>query len=279
MIIILLLILILLLVLSIILWRGTTSWSKYTTEQVKKVNSVASFSEETVDLAEIKGLPGPVKGYFYRVLKDKAPMINAAYIQQVGGFRAKPDMKDWLAMNAEQFFSIKPRAFVWNARISILPGLSIKVLDSYINGKGGMKGKLASIITIIDAQSQAELNESALQRFLAEAVWFPTALLPSQGVLWTALDANSALATITDAGITTSLEFEFNDKGEIVSVYTPARYREVSGHYEPTPWKGSFSDYFDIDGYLIPGKAEVEWHLKDGSYPYWKARIGTVEYK
>ncbi len=101
--------------------------------------------------------------------------------------------------------------------------------------EGRMKGKLLSLFTIIDARDHRELNEGALQRFLAEVVWFPTALLPSQGVTWTVLDNHKAKATITDSDITTSLEFEFNEKGEVVSVYTPSRYREVSGKYEPTP--------------------------------------------
>lgn len=49
-----------------------------------------------------------------------------------------------------------------------------------------MKGKFLSLFPLFDAQNQRKLDEGALQRYLAEAIWFPTALLPSQGVTWTA---------------------------------------------------------------------------------------------
>ena len=92
------------------------------------------------------------------------------------------------------------------------------------------------------------------------------------------LDEHRARATITDSAITTALEFEFNRKGEIIAVYTPARYREVSGEYLPTPWQGRFSNYINVSGNLIPQQGEVEWLLKDQVYPYWKARIQAINY-
>ena len=181
-------------------------------------------------------------------------------------------------MEAREYFSSRPRAFAWDAKISIFPGMSLSVMDSYREGKGEMRGRLFSLFILIDEKNQSELDEGALQRYLAEAVWFPTALLPSQGVVWTGLGRDRAKATIRDANISVSLEFEFNEKGEIVSVYAPSRYRESSGKYEPTPWKGRFSKYIDANGYLIPQEGEVEWHLKDRVYPYWKARLLEVEY-
>ncbi|HDZ88793.1 MAG TPA: hypothetical protein ENH38_09295 [Nitrospirae bacterium] len=271
-------ILLIIVVLAVLLWRGQSRWSQYTSAQSQKVKAAASREANYVNLEEVNELPEPVKRYFHLVLKDGAPIINRAFISQVGGFRAKPEMKRWSKIEAEQYFSSSPRAFVWNSIISIIPGISIRVCDSYIEGKGGMKVKLLSLFTLIDAQNRRELDEGALQRYLAEAVWFPTALLPSQGVTWTALEDHKAKALISDSDITTSLEFEFNEKGEVVSVYTPSRYREVSGKYEPTPWKGRFSRYTKVNDYLIPQEGEVEWHLKDQVYPYWKAGLREIRY-
>ena len=146
-------------------------------------------------------------------------------------------------MEAQQVFSTRPRAFSWNSTISMPPGLSIRVCDSYSAWAASMKVKLSTLYTLIYAHSQQELDEAALQRYLAEAVWFPTALLPGQGNIWEALNGHRARASITDSAISTALEFEFNQKGEIVAVYAPARYREVPGEYVPTPWQGRFSNY------------------------------------
>lgn len=265
-------------VFAILLWRGRSNWSQYISTQQRKVKANASDEITYINLNEVNGLPEPVKKYFHRVLKDGAPIINHAFVSQLGGFRARPEMKEWSKMEAEQYFSSRPRAFVWASTISMEPGLSISVCDSYIGGKGEIKGKILKLFTLINAKNQRELNEGALQRYLAEAVWFPTALLPSQGVTWTALDDHSANATITDSGISTSLEFEFNEKGEIISAYTPSRYKEVSGKYEATPWKGRYSNYINVNGYLVPQQGEVEWHLKDKIYPYWKARLREIRY-
>jgi len=141
-----------------------------------------------------------------------------------------------------------------------------------------MRVRLLSLLSLMDVQNQRQLNEAALQRYLAEAVWFPTALLPSQGVTWRELTPHRATASITDAGSTVSLEFEFNAQGEICSVYSPARYREVSGAYVPTPWKGYFADYTEVEGYLIPTSAVVEWHLPERVYPYWRAKLHNIQY-
>jgi hypothetical protein len=113
---------------------------------------------------------------------------------------------------------------------------------------------------------------------LAEAVWFPAALLPVAGVQWSAIDDSRALATLTHFGTTVSLEYDFNDAGEITGIFTSGRFREVNGKYELTPWAGHLRNYKEKDGMRIPVEADVEWQLPGGSFTYWKGRIVNVEY-
>ena len=141
-----------------------------------------------------------------------------------------------------------------------------------------MHAKILSLVPLVDASDNAELNAGALQRYLAEAVWFPTALLPSDVMKWNAIDASRALGTLSDSGTTVSLEFHFSDAGEITDVFTPGRYREVDGKYELTPWRGHFRNYQERDGMRIPLEADVEWQLPEGAFPYWKGRIIEVQY-
>src|SRR5207249_11032068 len=84
--------------------------------------------------------------------------------------------------------STDPPGFVWDAAIRVAPFLSVRVRDAYIRGAGSMQGRLAAVVTVVDQRDRPELNAGALQRYLAEAVWFPTALLPGQGVAWQAVD-------------------------------------------------------------------------------------------
>jgi len=262
----------------IYLWKIKAQWTQRASSLINKTIANSTQTRELIDFDELSNSPEIVRTYLKRVLPEGSPVISRAVITQQGGFRAKPDLKQWSLMQAEQLFTTHPRSFVWNATISIFPGITISILDNYSNGKGIISGKLMSLFTVLHDSDQSQLNEASLQRYLAESVWFPSALLPSQGIHWEETNPHMARASITDSGTTTSLDFEFNDSGEVVSVYTPGRYREVSGQYIATPWKGTFSHYINIDGYLVPQQAQVEWHLNDQVFSYWQAKITGFRY-
>lgn len=116
-------------------------------------------------------------------------------------------------------------------------------------------------------------------RFFAEAAWYPTALLPSQGVVWGAMDDTQASATLTDGTTRVELAFEFDDQGLIRSVRSDGRYRDVDGVLVATPWQGRFWDYEWRDGMLIPLEGEVAWLLQQGPKPYWRGRIQRIEFE
>jgi hypothetical protein len=274
--IILLIFVVVIVIISIIV--GDIFWSNYTSKLTKELIVNNKEVAEQVNFNELSGLPEPVQKYFRLVLEDGAPVINRATITQNGEFRMKLESEEWLDMKAIQNFTTDSRGFVWSATITMFPPVNFKVIDSYIDGKGAMKGKVLSIITVIDESEKKELNKAALQRYLAESVWFPTALLPSQGVKWTEIDEKKASANINDSGVTVSLIFGFNNEGEIVEAYTSERYREIKGEYRLFPWKGEFSDYTEIQGYRIPSVAEVAWVLEDGAFTYWRANIKRVDF-
>lgn len=141
-----------------------------------------------------------------------------------------------------------------------------------------MKAKISSLLPVMDARDNPKLDAGALQRYLAEAVWLPTALLPSKSLKWTAIDDRKALATLSDASTTVSLEFEFNESGEITDIFAPERFREVKGEYTSFPWTGSFWNYREINGMKIPLEGEVAWQMREGNAPYWKGRIFESQY-
>jgi hypothetical protein len=98
-------------------------------------------------------------------------------------------------------------------------------------------------------------------------------------VRWSPIDEAKALATLTDSGITVSLEFHFNDEGEAVGVFAPGRYRRVGGGYELTPWEGRFRAYEESFGMRIPTRGEVGWHLTGGWKAVWRGRIDDIRYE
>jgi hypothetical protein len=256
---------------------GSARWSGETAQfEGKLIQALPGERHKTVTFEEVKQLPVPVARYFRSVLREGQPMIRSVRMIQVGEFRRTDE--GWNPFEATEYFSEQPPGFVWDAGIRMAPLMKVRVRDAYVAGQGSMQAKILALVPMVDARGQAELDASALQRYLAEAVWFPTALLPIEGVKWSTIDNSSALATLTNAGTTVSLEFRFNDDGEITGVFTPGRYREVNGKYELTPWEGHFRNYVEREGMRIPVEADVEWRLQDGSFPYWKGRIVEVMY-
>ncbi len=266
-------------ILLILIFFGSQfSWLNYTSTISKDVFTKANTDKKLVDLNSLKELPAPVEKYFNLVLKDKSEIINRAYISQEGLFRMDETKEKFLKTEAQQFFSNNPHAFTWHAKIYIDAGIYINVFDSYVDSKGALKAKFLSLYTIVDEKDKKELNEGELQRYLAEALWYPTALLPSESLKWSAIDNNTALATLSDGETSTSLEFSFNDKGEITSIYTPKRYREKEGAYKHTPWLCDVSNYVEKEGYLIPQEGQVSWILDNNKFTDYKLKVKDVKY-
>jgi hypothetical protein len=116
-------------------------------------------------------------------------------------------------------------------------------------------------------------------RFFAEAAWYPTALLPSQGVRWEAGDDRSAHATLTEGEISITLLFAFDEEGLIDTVRAEARGRTVGDEVVPTPWQGRFWNYEERGGMRVPLDGEVAWLLPEGEKPYWRGHITEIDYR
>lgn len=258
---------------------GSARWNLKSSHLVDRIFQQHSGKrQKTVAFEGLDQLPTPVAGYFRHALKDGQPFIRFARVTWAGEFRTRKAEDTWSPFKAMQYFSAQPPGFVWDASIHMGPLMNVRVRDAYVAGEGSMQAKILSLVPVVDERGKAELNAGALQRYLAEAVWFPTALLPVAGVQWSAIDDSRALATLTDSDTTVSLEFRFNDAGEITSVFTPGRYRAVNGKYELTPWEGHFRKYEERNCMRIPVEGDVEWQLQEGSFPYWKGHIVEVKY-
>jgi Family of unknown function (DUF6920) len=261
-------------------WFGSFRWNDQTAQRVQQlIQSIPPTEGEKVSFENFDRLPVPVARYFRRTLKEGRPLIRSARVIEEGEFRARNADDGWGPFIATQFISAAPPGFVWDARIRMVPMMTVRVRDAYISGQGSMQAKILSVFPVVDERDKAELNTAALQRYLAEAVWIPTSLLPGHGIQWTAVDNHTARATLTDSGITASVEFRFNDADEVTSVFSPGRYREVNGKYGLTPWEGHFRRYEVREGMRIPIEGAVEWHLPDGSFPYWRGRLIGAEYE
>jgi len=183
-----------------------------------------------------------------------------------------------MPFTAEEAVAPDAAAFLWNARVSVFPGIHLRVLDSLLDARGSGQVSFMSAIRLESAAGTHQMNSGSLHRFLAEAVWYPTALLPGERLHWTAIDGTKALATLADGDTSVSLEFRFNAAGEVVGVYSPGRWGRFDGEYHQKAWEGHFSNDISVNGMLIPRYGEVGWYDDRAWRRVWEGTIVDAKY-
>jgi len=206
-------------------------------------------------------------------------MVAAVNLKHTGAFNMSETGEKWKPFTSTQRVTVHRPGFDWEARVQIAPGLAVKVHDAYIAGEGILHASLFGLVSLVSLRGTPEVAQGELMRFFAETPWYPTALLPSQGVQWEAVDDTSAKATLKDGEITVTMLFRFDENGLIESGRAEARGRTVAGKVVPTPWEGRWSNYELRHGMRIPIEGEVAWILPEGPKPYWRGRITNLTYE
>jgi len=230
--------------------------------------------------ADLVGLPPPVQRYLKMALVPGQPMVAAVTMSHEGTFNTSVTGESWRKFSSSERVVTSRPGFDWDARIAMLPGVTVRVHDAYLNGEGLLHASLFGMFDMENSHdTSGRLALGELMRFLAEAAWYPTALLPREGVRWLAVDETSARARLTDGNLSVMLLFRFNDTGTIASVRADARPRTINGVTAPTPWEGLWWQEERRDGMLVPISGEVAWLLPEGRLPYWRGRITDLRYE
>ena len=259
---------------------GACRWNAGTRELRARLEAARiPVKPEIVDFRELEGLPAPVQSYFRAVLKEGQPMVSSVRVRHRGTFNMGETSERWKPFTSDQRVITRRPGFDCNGRVAMMPGLSVRVHDAYVAGEGILHAALLGLFSVVNLRGTREVAEGEIMRFFAEAAWYPTALLPSQGVRWDEVDKRSARATLNDGTVAVTILFSFNEDGTIDSVRAEARGRTVGDQIIPTPWQGRFWNYQQRDGMRVPLDGEVSWLLPEGAKPYWRGRITEIAYE
>jgi hypothetical protein len=234
---------------------------------------------------ELEGLPPPVQRFFRAVLKDGQPLIAAVAIEHRGTFNLAAEGADqWKPFTSVQRAVMRRPGFVWDGRVGMAPGVAVHVHDAYVAGEGILHPAVMGLISLADLRGTGPepggVAPGEFMRYFAEAAWYPTALLPSQGVRWAAVDERSAQATLADGAVSATLLFRFDAQtGVIESVRAEARGRTVGKSVVMTPWEGRWSDHAERDGMRVPMRGEVAWLAPEGRRAYWRGEVTALRYE
>ncbi len=231
------------------------------------------------DSRELVGLPAPVQRYFLAVLKEGQPVIRVATLDLAGTFNMSSVGEQWRPFTSRQRVVTHRPGFVWDARVAMMPGIPVCVVDSCIAGEGLLRAAVLGLFAVADVHGGGQIARGEFMRYFAESAWYPTALLPSQGVRWEAVDDASAKATIVDGPLSLTLLFRFNEAGLIASFLAEARAAMVGTKEVMLPWEGRWSDYQSRDGMLVPLAGEVAWIRPEGRKLYFMGTVKTLTYE
>jgi len=253
--------------LAITFFIGDRIMKSQSAREIEKLFAASDYiSDKVYSSQQIKSLPNPVQRYFKYSLPENQPTISYARLKHGGEFRTKPDQK-WMTIKGQEYFTVQKPGFIWLGKVPL-----VSAKDMYYDGKGSLKVRLLSLIKLVDARGK-EVDQGELLRWLAEAAWFPTALLPSEKLNWEPIDNDSSRAVLSDEGLTVEGVFTFNEQGQI-ALFNTKRYKDNSLE----SWTGHYKDYRDVDGMKIPFSVEVVWNLESGDFSYARFSMTEIDY-
>ncbi|MBD1393016.1 hypothetical protein IDJ76_07900 [Mucilaginibacter sp. ZB1P21] len=223
-------------------------------------------TNQAFSYTQLVDLPGPVQAYFRHVLKDGEPYINYVRLKHNGQFKTGLNKK-WVDIKGEQYFTVKKPGFIWKGTTTLFTAR-----DMYISDKGRLVVSLFSLYNIVNAKGK-KFNQGELLRWLAESVWFPTNLLPSEHLRWQPVDTQTAKLLFTYKGLSLSYIVSFRN-GEIIQFET-TRYM---GDEKLETWIGKLGAYQKINGIIVPTKIEAIWRLAKGDFSYAKFNVLRIDY-
>ena len=223
--------------------------------------------------ADLTDLPEPLQRYLTQTGVIDRPRVGTVRLKQEGFFRTRPD-QNWMPMQAVQYYSVDPPAFLWHGKIRMLPFLAVQGRDHYEAGTGHMLIKLATF-TLGDARGP-EMDQGALVRYFNEMMWFPTAFL-SESIRWEEVDANSVRGTIQIGGTSASAVLHVTESGQFAN-FVADRYMSTGDTFSLESWSTPIDDYAEMNGLKVPVSGEGLWHLDAGDFSYIRLRITELQY-
>jgi len=254
---------------------GSYSFDQKVGREIKSLEKEAQYRHrDTITQGRIDRLPPHVKRWMIKsgVVGKKEPSL--VHVVQKGAMRQKQN-GIWSEFHAQQYFSLNPPGFVWNADIQMNEALEVKGRDKLENGHGNMLIKAESLFPIANARGK-EIDQGTFIRFMAEMSWFPQAALKNY-ISWKDIDQNRSQAFITYGNTSVAGVFTFNDNG-LPILFEAKRYGDFNGKYSLETWSVKTTNFKVFQGITVGCTSEVTWKLSSGDFTWLKLEVTQLDY-
>jgi hypothetical protein len=215
-------------------------------------------------------LPEAVRQLAERLGCEDRGALSQVRLRQVGQMR-QGAASAWMGFRARQCIELESCAFEWIARTG--PLNAIRVKDAFSDGRGRLTAKLFGLFQVAGASNSVDLDRGELMRYLAELAWAPDAILRNRLLQWRVLDDTHLLVSASDGARRAEVQLTLDQEGRIVEAFAPDRPRAIGNHFEPSAWRGKFSEYRRLKNRLLPTSAEVGWLDGNAYEVVWRGGI------
>lgn len=234
------------------------------------------FDDRVITAKDIRGLPDTVQRYLNYAGVVGRKRISSARVRHTGYFKPSGSVK-WYPITGEYFYTAKKPGFIWYGKINMLPFFSVTAEDAYFLGRGSMEIRLMSLFDAGSAQGR-EINISSFGRFISEMEMFPTIFADGSTVAWEKIDFESARAIVSDNEMGWSADFTFKPDGPIEKVQVK-RFRDTNEGYKLDMFTGTFRDWKEIGGFMVPTEIDGQWDLARGPLEYVRFKVDSITFE
>lgn len=248
---------------------------KQVREAWTQLAATASTGGGRFDPAMVSDLPEPARRFFLFAIEPGARLGSVVEIKMEGELSlGTKEAPKYQPMQAEQLLAA-PHGLVWRLRAGS-GAMRINGSDGMIGDQSWTRMRLLGWIPVVRAGGDADHLRASFGRVIAEAAfWAPATLLPQAGVAWTALNADTARATVTHRGMRQHVDIRVDAQGRPVWVSMPRwSNANAEGIYRDQPFGGEVSDFRSVHGFRVPFRVDGGNFFGTPQYfPFYRARV------
>ena len=254
--------------------------AEYRRRRDAAVEAAPAVSSAAVTEAELDPLPRLVAGYVRRSGAVGRPRVTTVHARFHGRIRGGPD-KPWMSFTGEQYNSFGAtgrRFFLLDATMF---GLPVDVLHVFDEDGATMRGRLCSLIRVLDARGSEMDRSESVTIFNDLCILAPAALVDAP-IDWQEIDDHRVRGTFRGAAHTVRAELVFDDDGDLVDFVSDDRLRGPGpdGGFTRMTWRTPVGGYRVFDGRRVAARGEARWLAgpPEGEFAYVELHIDGISH-
>lgn len=219
-----------------------------------------------VDEASIAALPEPVRRYLRFMGAVGRPRDWSLRARFKARFRRAQG--EWVPCEVLQYDTRLGPSRLFYMQLALGRVLPVTVRDTYVDGHGVMSAKAFDWFHVAEG-SGYELDVGELVTYLNDAVLMAPSLLLGPETCWREIDANTFDVTLTDGKLSVTGRVWLDGRGAPQDFSTTDRFFDLpDGKRVRSEWRTPVSGWQDVNGRMLPTRAQAVWQLGGGPFPY-----------